>query len=212
MDVKFRPLLTVFVLTAIATIVAQLFPPARELLPLALLLDLVPWASVVAATVIATVRFRREPLPPIRLLLAVYGYFAGALVGTLGLAHLVAVVIAAVDRGRQHQFVYSFHVYSLVLLGVLLTAAGLMAAIEAAGLARGNRPAWRASLSVWTAILAINLPLVPLQGFALLFSVLAALEVLLLGGMRGHFDVKSMGDTGSMTISQAGAHSGGDAA
>lgn len=193
MDVKLRPLLTVFVLTAIATIVAQLFPPARELLPLALLLDLVPWASVVAATVIATVRLRREPLPLIRLLIAVYGYFAGALVGTLGLAHLVAVVMASIDRGRQHQFVYSFHFYSLILLGVLLFAAGLMAAIQTAGLARGNRPAWRASLSVWTAILAINLPLVSLQGFAVLFSVLAALELLLLVGMRRHFDEGSLG-------------------
>jgi hypothetical protein len=41
--------------------------------------------------------------------------------------------------------------------------------------------------------LAINLPLVPLQGFALLFSVLAALELLLLGGMRRHFDMKLTG-------------------
>jgi hypothetical protein len=195
MDMKFRPLLTVFVLTAIATTVAQLFSPARELLPLALLLDLVPFGGVVAATVIATVRLRRVPLPLIRLLIAVYGYFAGALVGTLGLAHLVAVVIGSIDRGRQPEFVYSFRFYSLVLLGVLLIAAGLMAAIEAARLARGHRAAWRASLSVWTAILAINLPLVSLQGFAVLFSVLAALEVLLLGGMRRHFDVKSTEDT-----------------
>lgn len=195
MDVKLRPLLTVFVLTAIATTVAQLLPPARELHPLALLLDFVPFGGVVAATVIAIVRLRRVPLPLIRLLIAVYGYFAGALVGTLGLAHLVAVVIVSIERGRQHQFVYSFRYYSLVLLGVLLIAAGLRAAIEAARLARGHRAAWRTSLSVWTAILAINLPLVPLQGFAVLFSVLAALEVLLLGGLQRHFDVKSTGDT-----------------
>ena len=195
MDVKFRLLLTVFVLTAIATTVAMLLPPARELLPLALLLDFVPFGGVVAATVIATVRLRRVPLPLIRLLIAVYGYFAGALVGALGLAHLVAVVIVSIGRGRQHQFVYSFHFYSLVLLGVLLIAAGIMAASEAASLARGHRAAWRASLSVWTAILAINLPLVSLQGFAVLFSVLAAVELLLLGGMRRHFDLKSAKDT-----------------
>jgi hypothetical protein len=189
MDVKIRPLLTAFALTAIATTVALLFPPARELLPLALLLDFVPFVGAVAATVIAAVRLRRVPLPLIPLLIAVYGYFAGALVGMLGVAHLVAVVIASINRGRQHQFVYSFHFYSLVLLGMLLIAAGLMSAIEAARLARGQRAAWRASLSVWTAILAINLPLVPLQGFALLFSLLAALELLLLVGMRRHFDV-----------------------
>jgi hypothetical protein len=195
MNVKFRPLLTVFVLTAIATTVAMLLPPARELLPLALLLDFVPFGGVVAATVIATIRLRRVPLPPIRLIIAVYGYFAGALVGTLGLTHLVAVVIESIDRGRQHQFVYSFHFYSLVLLGVLLITVGLMAAIKTARLARGQRAAWRTALLVWTAILAINLPLVSLQGFAVLFTVLAAVELLLLGIMRRHFDVKSAGDT-----------------
>jgi hypothetical protein len=197
MDVKFRPLLTVFVLTAIASTVALLFPSARELPSLAILLDLVPFGGVVAATVIATIRLRRVPLPLIRLLISVYGYFAGALIGTLGLAHLVAVVIGAINRGRQHQFVYNFHFYSLIQLGVLLVAAGLMAAIESARLARGQRTAWRASLLVWTAILAINLPLVSLQGFAVLFSVLAALELLLLGGMRRHVAVKSADDIGA---------------
>jgi len=195
MDVMFRPMLTVFVLTAIATAVAMLLPPARGLVPLALLLDSVPFGGVVAATVIATIRLRRVPLPPIRLLIAVYGYFAGALVGTLGLTHLVAVLIVSIDRARQHQFVYSFHFYSLVLLGMLLIAAGLMAAIESVRLARGHRAAWRVSLSVWTTILAINLPLVSLQGFAVLFSVLAAVELLLLVSMRRRFDVKSAGDT-----------------
>jgi hypothetical protein len=129
------------------------------------------------------------------LLIAVYSYFAGGLVGVLGLTHLVAVVIEAINQGRQHQFVYGFRFYSLVQLGVLLIATGIMAAIEAGGLARGERAAWRASLLVWIAILAINLPLVVLQGFALLFSVLAALELLLLGGMWRHFYVKSAGVT-----------------
>lgn len=191
MDVKFRTLLAVFVLTAIAGTVAQLLPPAREWL--ALLLDIVPLGGVAVATAIAGVRLRRVPLPLTRLLIAVCGYFAGALVGTLGLAHLVAVIIVAINRGYQHQFVYSFNFYSLVLLGVLLIVAGVSATIETARLALGHRAAWRASLLIWTAILAINLPLVPIQGFAVLFSVLAALELLLLVGMRRHFDVKSPG-------------------
>ena len=162
MDVKFRTLLAVFVLTAIAGTVAQLLPPAREWLPLALLLDIVPFGSVAVATVIAGIRLRRVPLPLTRLLIAVCGYFAGALVGTLGLAHLVAVIIVPINRGHQHQFVYSFNFYSLVLLGVLLIVAGVSATIETARLALGHRAAWRASLLIWTALLAINLPLVPI--------------------------------------------------
>jgi hypothetical protein len=175
--------------------VAQLLPPARGLLPLALLLDLVPLGGAFAATAITAISLRRARPPLTRLLVAAYGYFAGALVGALGVAHLVAVAIGAIAPGRQHQFVYDFRFYSLALLGVLLTAAGLMAATEAARLARGQRAAWRGSLSVWAAILAINLPLVLLQGFAALFTVLAALALLLLGGLRRHFDVRSAGDT-----------------
>lgn len=192
LDVKLRPLLTVFTLTAIATAVALLSRTANELVPVALLLDLVPFVGVVVATAIAIVRLKRVPLPLIRLVLPVYSYFAGALVGTLGVAHVVAVVIRSIDRARQNQFVYNFHVYSLVLLGVLLISGGLMVTIEAAGLARRHRPAWRTSMSVWTAILAINLPLVSIQSFAIVFSVVAALALLLLGGMRRQFGMATL--------------------
>lgn len=181
MDVTLRPLLSVLALTAIATIVATLLPSAKELVPLALLLDSVPFAGSVAATVVAATRLRRLPLPTTRLLIAAYGYFAGALMGALGVAHLMAIVVGAIDSGRQHEFVYSFRFYSLVQLGVLLVASGLIAANQAVRLARGQRGARRASLWIWTAILAITLPLVPLQGFAVLFTVMAALELLLLG-------------------------------
>ena len=186
-----RSLIAVFVLTAIATVVAPLLPPARQRLPLALLLDLVPFAGVAVATVIATVRLRRVSPPLVRVFIAVYGYFAGGLVGALGVAHLTGVATASLEQARQHRFVYNFRSYSLVLLGVLLIAAGLVAAIQAGRLAQGHRTAWRASLSVWTALLVISLPLVPLQGFAVLFSVFAALGLVLLCGMRRHFDVQS---------------------
>ena len=188
-----RPLLTVMVLTAVATVVAQVWSPSGELLFAAFLLDLVPFGGVALATVSATFRLRRARVAVTRLLLAVYGYFAGALIGTLGVAHLVAVVVASLERARQHQFVYSFHFYSLVLLGALLIVTGLRAAMHAAQLARGHRAAWRESLFVWTAILTINLPLVPLQGFAVGFSLLALIELLLLAGMRRHFDVQPTG-------------------
>ncbi len=192
--VKFVPMFAVFVLTVIATTTAMYLPTERKAVPLALLLDFVPLGGVVTATAFAGRRFRRVSLSLTRLLIAVYGYFAGGLVGTLGVAHSFAVIMTSVARARQHPFVYTFRFYSLVLLGVLLIVAGLIAAIEAERLARGHRAGWRASLSVWTAILVINLPLVPLQGFAVLFSVLAALGLLLLAGTRRHFDVKSAGN------------------
>lgn len=197
MDVKFRPLLIVVALTGAATIIAQRLPSSEALIPLGLLLDSVPLGGVVVATVIATRRLRRAPVVLSRLLVAVYGYFAGALISALGAAHLAAVMMASVNRWRQQQFVYGFHFYSLVLLGVLLIATGLIAAIKTAHLARGHRADWRASLSVWAAILAINLPLTPLQGFAIAFSAFAVLALLLLGGIRRQFGAQSTGATGA---------------
>jgi hypothetical protein len=183
-EMKSLPMLTVFALTAIATATAQRLPPGGKLVPLALLLDLVPVGGVAVATALAIRSVRRVSLSRVRLLIGTYGYFSGGLVGAFGVAHTVAVTMVSVERARQHQFVYNYRFYSLVLLGVLLIVTGLIAAVEAERLARGRPSGWRASLSVWTAILAINLPLVPLQGFAVLFSVLAAVELLLLAGSR----------------------------
>ena len=187
-------LLVALILTAIATTVAQLLPPETELRAVALLLDVVPFGSVVVATLITFTRLRRERLPLIRLASGVYGYFAGALVSALGVAHLVAVTLAAVEGGRL-PFVYTFRIYSLVLLGVLLVGAGLMAAVQATRVALDQRGAWGASFKVWATILAINLPLIPLQGFAILFSVLAALGLCLLAGGWRRFEVPSAADS-----------------
>jgi hypothetical protein len=190
MDVMFKTLLIVFVLTAIAATLAML--PSGSVSPsLAIALDFVPIIGVVVAAMIAAVHLKRTtPTTPVRLLITIYSYFAGGLVGALGLNHLAAVVIEAIKQGHRQQFIYDFRFYSLVLLGALLIATGIAASVVATGLARGERAAWRVSLSVWIIILAVNLPLVPLQGFAVAFSVLAALALLLLGGMRKHFYIK----------------------
>ena len=185
MNTQFRLVLAVLVLTAVAGTVAQVVPRSSGLVPLALLLDSVPFAAAVVATLIATRPLMRDHVPVARLLVAAYTYFAGALIGALGVAHLTAVVVASIHR--QSRFLYDFRFYSLILLGAVLVVTGVMAAMQSGWLARGHRVAWRGSLSVWAAILAVNLPLVPLQRFAVLFSALAVLALLLLGGIRGHF-------------------------
>jgi hypothetical protein len=194
---KSIPLLTVFVLTAIATAGAQVLPAERDLVPLALLLDLVPMGGVAVATALAIRSLRRASLSLVRLLIGAYGYLAGGLVGAFGVSHTVAVAMVAVERASRHEFVYTYRFYSLVLLGALLIVTGLIAAIEAERLARRGSGR-RASVWVWTAVLAVNLPLVPLQGFAVLFSVLAAVELLLL--TVGHHDWEPAGSAWPSTL------------
>jgi hypothetical protein len=183
----------VLILTALATTAAQLLPSANEFRAAGLVFDVVPIGSAVVATLITAIRLRREHLPLIRLANGVYGYFAGALIGALGVAHLVAITIAAV--GRSGPFVYTFRFYSLALLGMLLVAGGAMAAVQTTRVALDQRGARRASVTVWAAILAMNLPLIPLQGFAILFAVLAGLGLLLVAGVWRQFAVSSAADS-----------------
>ena len=184
-----KGILVVFVLTAIATVLAQVLPAARQPAPVGLLLDVVPLAGVATATALAIPRFRRLAPSPIRLLNAIYAYLAGGIVGAFGVAHTAAVTLVAIERAAGQQFVYTYRFYSLLLLGALLITGGLLATLQAARLARGHPAGWRASVAVWAALLAVNLPLVPLQGFAVLFSALATVALLLLAGTKRSFDV-----------------------
>lgn len=177
---RYGAVIIVYLLTACATSVAVVSSPKLSLI--ALSLDVIPFvASAVAAFVVA-VQLRRLQGPQMRIVAAIYGYFAGCLIGALGCSHLVAITILSAGKGD-----YDFHFYSLLLLGVLLLVGGFLGAVTSYSLASGKRTYWRASLTVWLAILIINLPLVPLQGFAVLLSVLATIGVLLLAGTRRLF-------------------------
>ena len=167
--------------STLAPTLAQLHPPFSRLVPWLLV------AGLAAATTAFIISLRRKSAAPRRLLLAACGFFCGLLIAALGVAHLAGVFHASLDRACQGRFVYGFHFYSLVLLGTLLVAGGIAAAGQASKLALGERAAWRASLVVWAALLFINLPLVPLQDFAALFSALAALYLMVLYAARRSF-------------------------
>jgi len=188
---KFAPLITAFVLMTTAATLDWLFPLAtrKVLLPLAMA------AGVVGATVIAATRLKRASPPPSHLAAAVFSYFTAASVASLGFVHAVGVIMVSIDRARAQPFVYNFRYYSLIMLGVLLLVTGLMAVNQVDGLARGERVAWRSSLLVWAAILAIALPLHPLQDLAIIPATLAFLELLILGGMWGNFRARSESNT-----------------
>lgn len=103
----------------------------------------------------------------------------------LGAAHLVSVLSRAArgeGLGGADRFSYDFHFLSLLLVGLLLVIPGLLCLGQVRGLARGERSAW--SVAAWSSLVlvALNGPLVPLQGFAPPLAGVAAsnLAVLLL--------------------------------
>jgi hypothetical protein len=182
-----RPLTTAFVFTAITTVVASQIPSASDELRSGILLDLAPFLAVSGFTAIEIRRLRHDPRIRQALPVAAYLYFSGALIGALGSAHLAAVSVASIERWTLNEFAYDFRFVSLLQLGVSLVAGGFIAAYYAVRTAIGEQDAWRVSLGIWTAILAINLALVPLQGFARLFSLLAAIALAMLVRQRRSF-------------------------
>jgi len=102
----------------------------------------------------------------------------------VGIAHLIAVTVRATSAGDS--FVYDFRVYSLWMLGVLITIPGLVCLRLARPLARGAAPAWSAAFWSCLFALGVTVPLIPLQKFAWLpvaFSVVGVAA--LLAGRRG---------------------------
>ena len=127
-------------------------------------------------------------------------FFGGTIIAALGALHLIAVADRAL-RGtlgtpafgpppilqNGDPFVYDFRFYALVHLGVLLIAGGVACFILAHRLMRAEPRAWKTTLWVTAALLAINLPLIPIQGFAQLFSALAFVNLVALVVTRKRF-------------------------
>lgn len=126
-------------------------------------------------------------------------FFCGALIGSLGSAHLLAVIGRAIFR-RGPTFEYDFRLYSLILLGVLLITGGVRSVAAAWKLTQGDARAWKTALATTAMLLAVNLPLVPIQGFATGFSVFLGVNLLTLLATRRHFVAIS----GAQTLTTSG--------
>ena len=117
-------------------------------------------------------------------------FCCGTIIAALSALHLVAVVGLALSgkgSGPGGTFVYDFRFYALVQLGLLLIAGAVVYFIQARWLTRGEPHAWKATLWVTVALLAVNVPLMPIQGFAIGFSVLLFLNLAALVATRKRF-------------------------
>ena len=121
--------------------------------------------------------------------------FCGALIASLGGAHTLAVIGRAL---RRPSFVYDFRLYSLVLLGACQIAGGLRCLSTSWRLARGDARAWRAALAAATLLLIVNVPLMPIQGFAGATTLLSAAMLITLIATGRRFVRHT--DAGAVTI------------
>ncbi len=102
-------------------------------------------------------------------------------VAALGALHLISVLPWGGTSG------YDFRSYALVYLGVVLIAGGMACVVPARRLMRGEPRAWKTTLWATVALLAINVPLIPIQEFAYPFSAFALVNLVALVATRTRF-------------------------
>ena len=107
---------------------------------------------------------------------------------------LVNRAFSGEGSGPGGTFAYDFRFYALVQLGMLLIAGGVACLGPAGGLTRGEPHAWRATLWATAALLAINVPLIPVQGLALSPFVFVNLVALMV--TRKRFGLSSVEPSG----------------
>ncbi|HSA92052.1 MAG TPA: hypothetical protein VLE48_03505 [Terriglobales bacterium] len=101
----------------------------------------------------------------------------------LGGAHLAGVIRRALEGkgfGGASEFHYGFPFYAVVLLGVLLAGSGLGCLWQTRGLWRDQDAARKAALRWSLLLLFLNLPLIPLQDFAIVLSATSGVNVIVL--------------------------------
>jgi len=151
-------------------------------------LELAGLVIMVALAVWMFVRAKRRSAPFLSALCGSFNLLTNLIITAFIVAHLVAVcrnALAGRGLGGAEAFVYDFHFYSLILVGAVILVPALVGLRHSWRLALGNRASWNAVVRSNVVLLAVNLPLAPLQGFAVGFSAFIAVNlVLLLAGRK----------------------------
>ena len=125
-----------------------------------------------------------------RLALSVWVFFFGLFLAVMLSMHdLVILGLRIFERPAGQPFVYDFHLYSLLLLGVVLISQGLRLLRAAFPLAEGCPNARRDTIRATLIVLALAAALIPIQFFGFVLTAgslvtLVAVRLLLPKGAR----------------------------
>jgi hypothetical protein len=116
---------------------------------------------------------------------AAVNLFCGLVITCFSSAHLIAVTLRRIElripawvSGEPHAAIagvpYDFRIYSLLLFGVVILAGGLTAIRASAGIVRGDSDARRRASRAMLMVLAVVIPVMPMQDAAPILIVPAA--------------------------------------
>lgn len=152
--------------------------------------------SLLLIAAIVTIRFvfaaRRRRAPLALVLAGTVDIVCGSLALGLATAHLFAVVGTAVMRahGAIPGPAYTLRFYSLLLLGMAVSVPGFLCMASARQLTEGQTSAWRRACWATLWLLAVNLPLIPLNGFGTALSTFALVNLVSLGAISGRLGIR----------------------
>ena len=156
--------------------------------PAATLINRILFIAILAAGTALVVHTRRAGSSlPVATVASAAGLFFLA-VAVLFIGHLGGVVSLLLDSTLSTP--YDFRFFSLLLLGVVGLAPAVQGLRVWPGLARSEKSCWRRALRACLLLLAINVPLIPLQDFAIAFSIAGTAVLASLWTAQAHFEAQ----------------------
>ena len=156
---------------------------------------------VIAATL--TIRFvlagRRRRVPAALALAGTVDVVCGLLASGLATAHLIGILGAAVMRalGATTGSAYTLRFYWLLLLGLAVIVPGFLCVTSARHLTEGQASAWRCACWATLWLLAVTVPLIPLNGFGTFLSAFALANLVSLGVVSRRLGITARHQAGS---------------
>jgi hypothetical protein len=112
-----------------------------------------------------------------RLLAVTYIFFYGVFLTVMLFMHNTVILGLRIFERTSNNFTYDFHLYSLILLGTVLFLQGIHLMRSAFLLKAGDEKGIRKALRATMIVLAVAIPLIPIQFFGIILTVFSLLNL-----------------------------------
>lgn len=140
--------------------------------------ELYLFIAKLAAVAIFAFLLRRHGVNGRRFLAITWIFFYGTFITVMLFMHnFVILGLRIFERSADAKFSYDFHLYSLILLGTILFLQGIRSIRSSLLLRAGDENGIREALRATYVVLAVAVPLIPLQFFGMVLTVLSLINL-----------------------------------
>ena len=182
-------------------------PRIYENLPVYQNPELYLFIAKLVGTAIFALWLRKRGVSGKRLVATTWIFFYGTFITVMLFMHnFVILGLRVFGRSAGTDFAYDFHLYSLILLGSVLFLQGIRSIRAALLLRRGSETGSPEALQATWIVLAVAVPLIPIQFFGIVLTVMSLLNLAVIKLFLGKYSVSSQADKGNnyLSVSSAG--------